>query len=396
MVRSIRFLGTFGLAAILSSTACEQSKSANPLSPDVAGPIPGVQISAPLPVEPGMGSTLVGQSSSVTLIVQNATTSGERPLWLKLELAADAGFTQVLHQADRLAPGADGRTSYKLPEPLGPGHTYYWRVKALDGANEGPFSAVASFSVVEPVTIEAPIPIEPSGQIATNRPEFRVRNGGVNGPVGDLIYRFEVATAPDPSAIQAVVSVAPGSGGTTSMSLGDLPYGQTLYWRAYITDGSATSPYSSVFSFRTPDAPSTTPPPTTPPPPGPGGSIGGPRTISTEEALGIIENVHNAERWDLGSRSSREQRIEFLFRAVAALHYGSAKYNPQGPDSNWCVKDAGGGRPPSDDVLVRCNSREAWDLIGGAGADGYRFHMDYIGRLPGDQNVYPPPRSAVP
>jgi hypothetical protein len=35
-------------------------------------------------------------------------------------------------------------------------------------------------------------------------------------------------------------------------------------------------------------------------------------------------------------------------------------------------------------------------MVGGAGGNGYSFHADYIGRLPGDQNVYPPPRSALP
>lgn len=400
MARPLRFFATVGLAAVLGSVACEQAKSANPLSPDIAGPIPGVQISAPAPLEPSNGASLVGQSAAVTLVLQNPTTSGQRPLWMKLEIAADANFSQVLHQADRLAPGADGRTAYKLPEPLGPGHTYYWRAKALDGANEGPFSNIASFSVVEPVIIEAPTAIGPIGQLATNRPEFKVGNARVLGPVGNLIYRFEVATAPDPAAIVSVVSVAPGGGGTTSMSLGDLPYGATFYWRAYVTDGTATSPYSAVMSFRTADTPSspappTPPPPNTPPPPS-GGPVGSPRRISPEEALSIIENVHNSERWDLGSRSSREQRIQFLFRAVATIHYGHSRYNPQGPDAGWCVKDAGGGRPPSDDVLVRCDTRDAWDLIGSAGADGYRFHLDYIGQLPGNQNVYPPPRSSLP
>jgi hypothetical protein len=40
-------------------------------------------------------------------------------------------------------------------------------------------------------------------------------------------------------------------------------------------------------------------------------------------------------------------------------------------------------------------SVEAWDLLGGAGANGYGFHLDYLGRLPGNQNVYPPPASAL-
>ncbi len=101
--------------------------------------------------------------------------------------------------------------------------------------------------------------------------------------------------------------------------------------------------------------------------------------------------MHDGERWNLGSGSSRESRVDFLWRAVGIVHFGHPVFNPQGGDPDWCVKDAGGGRPPSDDVLVRCSTREAWDLIGGAGANGYRFHQDYLGRLGGDQNVYPPP-----
>jgi hypothetical protein len=384
-----------------SALGCAQAKSANPLSPDVAGPIPGVQITAPQPLEPGIGATLTGTETNVTFVIQNAETSGQRALWLQLDLAADPGFQQVLHQADRLAPGGDGRTSYRLPAPLGSGRTYYWRTRALDGANSGPYSGVAHFSVMEAPYIETPAPLEPAGQIGTNRPEFKVRNGRTSGPVGNIVYRFEVGTAPDPSAITAVVTVAPGSNGTTSMSLGELPFGQTLYWRVYATDHETTSPYSPVMVFRTADAPApSTPIPTplpspapgTTPPAGPGGPVGGARTISPEEALAIIESMHDAERWDLGSRSSRESRVQFLFKAVAAIHYGHPRYNPRGPDSNWCVKDAGSGRPPSDDVIVRCSTRDAWDLIGGAGADGYRFHLDYIGRLGSDQNVYPPPR----
>ena len=81
---------------------------------------------------------------------------------------------------------------------------------------------------------------------------------------------------------------------------------------------------------------------------------------------------------------------------MAAVHYGHPDWNPRGRDPDWCVKDAGGGRPPSDDVMTRCGSREAWDIIGGAGANGYSFHLDGIGGAAGEQNVYPPPRSSLP
>jgi hypothetical protein len=120
------------------------------------------------------------------------------------------------------------------------------------------------------------------------------------------------------------------------------------------------------------------------------------RTIPTGEAIAIIVDLHNAERWDLGRRSTRADRVAFLWRAVAVLHYGHPVYNPAGADPTWCVKDAGGGRPPSDDVIVRCTTREAWDILASAGGDGYGFHQDYLGRLGSEQNVYPPPLSSLP
>jgi hypothetical protein len=128
----------------------------------------------------------------------------------------------------------------------------------------------------------------------------------------------------------------------------------------------------------------------------PPGVVGPPRNIPTGEAIQLIINLHDRERWNLGSRSTREDRVAFLWRAVAVLHYGHPVYNPAGADADWCVKDAGAGRPPSDDVIVRCSSRESWDIMLSAGGDGYHFHEDYLGRLGGEQNVYPPPRSSLP
>ena len=93
--------------------------------------------------------------------------------------------------------------------------------------------------------------------------------------------------------------------------------------------------------------------------------------------------MHDGTRANLGGGSSRDSRNAFWASAVAAVHYGHPRYNPKGPDSGWCIKDGGAGRPQSDDVIVRCGSRDAWDMIGGAGANGYSFHVDYIGRLPG-------------
>ncbi|MGQ0735695.1 MAG: hypothetical protein ACT4QD_18835 [Acidobacteriota bacterium] len=252
--------------AVGLTVACEQAKSANPLSPDVAGPIPGVTITAPKPLEPVVGAQVVSDGKPQTLLIENAGSSGPRELWLEVQVASDAAFQQVLHQADRVTPGPNGRTSYRMPEPLGSGYTYYWRARALDGANSGPYSGVANFRVVDPVVIEPPTPLEPAGTLTTNRPEFRARNGRVSGPAGTVIYRFELATAPDTTTTVAVVTVTPNATGTTTMSVGELPWSKTFYWRAYATDGATQSAYSSVLSFTTPAPP---PPPPPPPPPAP-------------------------------------------------------------------------------------------------------------------------------
>jgi hypothetical protein len=257
------------IVSVAATAACERAKSANPTSPDVAGPIPGVAITAPKPLEPPAGAQLVNDGQPQTLLIENAGSSGQRSLWLQVEVASDNAFQSVVHHGDRVTPGSDGRTVYRLPSPLASGHTYYWRSRAADGANTGPYSAIFSFSIIDPVVIEAPTPLEPNGNISSNRPEFKIRNGRVSGPAGTVLYRMELATAPDPSAIVAVVTGTPNSNGTTTMSVGDLPWSRTFYWRVWATDGVTQSPYSTVMSFTTPAPPAPPPAPTPPPSPSP-------------------------------------------------------------------------------------------------------------------------------
>ena len=82
----VRAVG-LGLAALIAA-GCQQSKSANPLSPDIAGPIPGVSITAPKPLEPAVGQTLETSQQPFTFLIENASTSGVRPLYLQFQLAA--------------------------------------------------------------------------------------------------------------------------------------------------------------------------------------------------------------------------------------------------------------------------------------------------------------------
>ena len=256
--------GIVALVAAIALAGCAAAKSANPTAPTVAGPLPGVAITAPKPLEPGAGARLVAQAEPYTLLIENPATSGPRPIWLQLDVAADANFQQLVHQADKIEPGPNGRTSYKLPAPLSAGFTYYWRVKAEDGANTGPYSSAVSFTVVPPVVIEAPVAVAPSGRLNNNNPDFRVNNGAISGTVG-VGYRFEVSRTADFNQIAAVVTVPVNNNGSTTMAIGSLPYSTTFYWRARGSDGSKESNYSNTLQFTTRDAPVVvTPPPGAP------------------------------------------------------------------------------------------------------------------------------------
>ncbi|MGH9160243.1 MAG: hypothetical protein ACRD2X_09695, partial [Vicinamibacteraceae bacterium] len=104
------------VAGVLTVVGCtEANKSRNPLSPDVAGPIAGVSITAPAPLEPGNGDS-VEAGGPVTLTFKNATTNGERPLQQHLQLASDAQFSNLIVNLDKLPVAEDGQTEYRVPQ----------------------------------------------------------------------------------------------------------------------------------------------------------------------------------------------------------------------------------------------------------------------------------------
>ncbi len=236
--------------------------------------------------------------------------------------------------------------------------------------------------------VSAPTILSPKGGevVESRRPVFTFSNSAGKFTSVPVVYRIEGFDAAGGFIGAQVVSASEG-GQTAYQSASDFAYNTVFSWRVRAEFDGQAGPWSALESFKIYPQPSAGGPVT--------GGVGPQRAIQYAEAAGIIINIHNTLRINLGASSTRDFRIDFLNAAVAAIHYGHPRFNAAGPDPSWCVKDAGGGRPQSDDVIVLCQSRDAWDLIAGAGGNGYSFHDDYLGKLPSGQNVYPPPVGAL-
>jgi hypothetical protein len=263
-------------AALLLLTACGVTKSANPLSPTVAGPIPGVNITAPKPLDPSVGAQIAADKQPLTLMVQNASTSGVRPLSYVFEVATDASFTNKVFSRDSITPGDGGHTTLKLPDALATGKTYYWHARAQDGANTGDFSTAASFNVFTPIIINAPVPQTPApnATLATLRPVFTVANAAHAGPVGALTYQFQLSATAAFTTTLASWTAAEGAYTTSLTSPLDLVPGFPYFWRVRAADPTTAGAFSAAQSFTLTPAVAPTPPtPTNPTPPQGGADI---------------------------------------------------------------------------------------------------------------------------
>ena len=113
--------------------------------------------------------------------------------------------------------------------------------------------------------------------------------------------------------------------------------------------------------------------------------------MTINDIVSLAQRVHDRERVNLGTASTRDQRNAFWARVIGIAHWGLAEYGVTG-DPQWHIKRAAADRPQSDDVVVSMPSREYWDCIPGSGADGYRFEAHAQGRLDDAQIVYAPPK----
>jgi hypothetical protein len=281
-----------GLLAV-GLTGCEAAKSSNPTAPTVAGPIPGVNISAPILLEPAQGFKFKENEQPIRLVVQNATSSGVRPLTYNFEVAADSGFGTKVYSRSGVAPG-DGKTSVQV-DRLEIGRAYYWRAWAADGANTGTMST-AGFEIYPKPAVTPPAALSPINnvEVASMTPSLQVQNASFVGPVGGLAYEFQVSTDQAFSHLVAAGIIGEGAGSTVFNS-SPLPSATVHYWRARASDGETTSGWSVVQVFRTP-----APPAPKPPPPGTPPSTGSCDSLVADKQK-LVECIHAAVKPASGS-----------------------------------------------------------------------------------------------
>ncbi len=388
-MRKTGYVLAAALVVSWTAGACTK-KSENPLSPSVAGPIGGVSISAPKLLEPQHQQT-VTPGTPVTLLFESATTTGERPIRQQIEVALDPEFTQRVHSADNLPPGQNGRTAYTLPL-LAEGRAYFWRVRALDGANTGPYSPASLFQIALSVRIETPVPLSPVRRDTIHgvRPTLVAQNTAVTGTT-NVTYRFEVAADHGFAQLIAVWSVPRSGGERTEVTGSDLAPGTEYYWRVSANDGGYYAPYSIVQAFRTeaPVAPTPTPEPGPQPEP-PSGGGGGPWPRNGAEVVAWA-NANYPDRLAAGvSGEQRRSNMEFLRdRMIEAGLCG-------GMQLGWNMKR--GGPEVSVDFLTELvNGRWSgidiatdYDNAGArlrlkwqdTGPDNFIFYRQYPGGLP--------------
>lgn len=243
-------------AALYTAGCVAAEKSSNPLSSSVAGPLPGVGISAPRMAQPSNGVQIPADQQPVTLTVGNSASTGVRPLSYRFEVAADAAFSSLALSQEGVTPDPSGQTSIRLTDALPSGRTYYWRARAEDGANSSDYSATYRFAIFVPTLLQAPVPVSPINNVTVSslRPAVTFLNAARSGPPVTILYRIEASNS---AAFTSVVgaSVVEGSDGQTTYVPGeDLPNGQQVYWRvrAYINDPPQTGPWSGTQTFRTP------------------------------------------------------------------------------------------------------------------------------------------------
>jgi hypothetical protein len=357
--RTSAFYVWLGAAAL--AAACTQQKSEHPLSPTVAGPIPGVAITAPSIVEPAQGAMIAVANQPISITVQNATTNFVRPLNYSFELAVDANFNNKIFTRDQVQPG-QGRTTLRLSDALAPERSYYWRVRASDGVNTGPYAGPWVFSIYTPIVIDRPAPLAPINNVTvtTVQPTFAVRNSQRSGPVGRMSYEMQVADNPALASLFATWGFPETPGQTSLVAPLQFAAGKQYFWRIRGFDShGVVSGWTDIQTFKTPAAAPT------PPPPSGGGGGGGKACTPYAQPIDVV----SCRRAQYPSRLSPAQAPALLVDIARDLNTSRPGY--YGRLSKTSGNNCGGF---ACDIICGVD-HHIWDVFG----DGPDASANYAG-----------------
>ena len=103
-MRTLYYARALPILFAIGLLGCEAKKSENPLSPSVAGPLAGVDITQPRLLEPTQGFKVKESQQPLKLVIENSTTSGVRPRLPPTERPAAAAAATALAGCGTPAP----------------------------------------------------------------------------------------------------------------------------------------------------------------------------------------------------------------------------------------------------------------------------------------------------
>ncbi len=241
------------VAASIAASGCSFESSSDPLSPTVAGPVPGVVIQQPKLVQPTNGAK-IGADKGLTFTVTAVTSSGQRPVTYFIEIAQDVEFKNIVLAKGGLSGGTGPQSTFSLQENLVTDAVYFWRVRAEDGVNASPFSEAAQFTLFTPVIYQPPAAIAPVNNttVSNLRPKFSWSNAQKIGTPDGVVYEIEVSDSDTFTQKASAVIPEHGSGTTGVDAPEDLPVSKQVFWHVRAFDSNNRGPWSPTHTFKTP------------------------------------------------------------------------------------------------------------------------------------------------
>ena len=200
---------------------------------------PSVSFASPPGAGPSNGTSFKYSAQPLTLAISNVVRTSPSPATYTLEVASDAGFSNIVFTKADIAEG-DGSTTSVQISTLAGNTTYHWRTTATVDGVAGVPSPARSFQVQQQVILGIPALATPAsgGAVNEDRPTFRVNNSTKTGPAGTVFYEFQVSTSSNFGSITTSGTVQEQGGGQTSFTSPiDLPAGN-YFWRAQASDPS--------------------------------------------------------------------------------------------------------------------------------------------------------------